>query len=199
MELLKTASIALLFFINSIVAGALGIFHFAQPYVGPNDKTTATTTQFIRTGAQPTATTTANSEVPCDSNPRHNFCRKNTKSVYSEGHLMVGADPGTFVVLGANGNYGKDANNVYWIIEGEEGPEAHTVVGADPKTFQVLSEDEMYAKDAHNVYWAGYLIVGADPETFINVACGTDGCVVDARDKGHTYLTGQVVQEIPRP
>jgi hypothetical protein len=51
-------------------------------------------------------------------------------------------------VLGETGNYGKDDNNVYWIIEGEEGPEPHAVIGADPNTFMVLPDNEFCAKDA---------------------------------------------------
>jgi DKNYY family len=157
----------------------------------------STTTKAATTPATffPTASDyPASSTVPCDSDPDHFTCTKDSRRVYSDSYIIVGADPSTFEVLGQWGNYGKDAKNVYWIIEGEEGPEPHQVLGADPRTFQVLSADEMYAKDANNVYWAGYPVLGADSATFSAVVCVTDNCLIDAKDKNHSYSDGQIQQ-----
>jgi hypothetical protein len=207
MNTLQIVTSTFLIFTN-LLAAMLGLFHLPRHYIAPIAQTSSTLSRLrdvpttTQIGAQDfpvAAGLSASATTPCDSDPNHNFCRKDSRFVYSEGYLIVGADPTTFVVLGADGNYGKDSKTVYWIIEGEEGPEPHAVIGANTTTFQILRGDEMYAKDDNNAYWSGYRIVGADSATLTSVVCATDGCEVDARDKGHTYLAGRIVATTSQP
>jgi len=194
--------------IASATLGLIYFFHFPQHPVVPTNQASSTISQSIGTATTTDQTQaeiyrqedfplaeniSVSSTTPCDQNPNHISCRKNSQNVYGDGYLIVGADPEAFVVLGVVGNYGKDNNNVYWIIEGEEGPEPHAVIGADPRTFTVLPW-EMYAKDTNNVYWSGYKIAGADVASFIGIPCEPDKCTVDAQDKNHKYLAGETAQ-----
>lgn len=208
MNILQKSVSALAVLITFFTLGLLGLLHVSQRATIPiNPASNARPQSIATTPASKVQSNTeqqrtfpvadnvsASSTIPCDSDPNHGFCRKDFKHVYSEGYVIVGADPSTFIVLGADGNYGKDHNNVYWIVEGEEGPEPHAVLGADPKTFEALPKHEVYAKDAANVYWSGYTVDGADAATFSGVACSPDGCQVDARDREHAYLAGRIIE-----
>ena len=207
MTFLRTAAFVLVVLITSLTLGIVGLLHFLQRPITKTGQALSTLSTLMGTTATTSVKTdihqqdyfplaqniSASSTIPCDSNPYHISCRKNSQAVFSDGYLIVGADPGTFVVMGAAGNYGKDNNDVYWIIEGEEGPEPHAIIGADPRTFTILP-GEMYAKDNSNVYWSGYKLSGADPASFTSVPCGPDECTVDARDNNHEYLAGEIVQ-----
>jgi DKNYY family len=203
MNILQTAASALMLFV-SFTLGALGLLHFQHHASAPPPRgsstssigtiTSETQADINRQGYFPLADNiSANSTIPCDSNPTHISCRKTSQHVYGDGYLIVGADPATFRVLGVVGNYGEDKSSVYWIIEGEEGPEPHAVIDADPKSFKVLP-GEMYAKDANSVYWSGYTVPGADTVSFTSAPCAPDECTVDAQDKHYKYLTGVMVR-----
>lgn len=76
--------------------------------------------------------------------------------VYYMGSVILGADPKTFVPIGAD--YAKDAVHVYFATS--------TVTGADPETIQMI-DDYSLAKDKNHVYRFGKVIPGANPATFV--------------------------------
>jgi DKNYY family len=132
--------------------------------------------------------------------------------------IIPGADPRTFVTLdhhGYGGGYARDAHTVYWGDTAVQDADPKTfqsmapygkdhrtvylegkqIAGADPATFVFVLDTSTgsgsgYAKDAHTVYYEWDRIPGADPATF---AADTNSNTVDARDKNHTYLSGQLV------
>lgn len=76
--------------------------------------------------------------------------------VYWEGNIIVGADPHTFITLGATG-YGKDAAHVFYA--------GTPVQGANAATFRVVPYTETYcgltacpvdASDGATMYWRGH-------------------------------------------
>jgi hypothetical protein len=183
MAFLQTVIVALLLLINSIIAGTLGLLHLAQSTSIIKHKTIV-------------ASTTEQLLAPisvCDS--KFVLCVGGLPKVYVSGYFLSDADPQTFEAL--DNYYGKDSSHIYWIIEGEEGPEPHEIVDADPQTFTPILGHEAFAKDKNHVYWLGYLISDADPATFSVVyplqQCGPR-CWFDSQDKNHKYLEGQAVK-----
>ncbi len=59
--------------------------------------------------------------------------------------------------IGNFSNYKKDENHVYYGTD--------EIPNSDPKTFEIINET--FAKDKGQVYSKGYIIVGADPNTFV--------------------------------
>lgn len=132
--------------------------------------------------------------VPCDSNPNHKACTKDSQHVYGDvGALLSGADPNTFVVLGGKGFYARDTSRVYWMVEAEEGPGPHQIPGADAQSFAVIPVIETYAKDKNHVYWEGEIfapVPDVDPASFVSYRDGEEcgpSCTYFARDKNHLY------------
>lgn len=136
--------------------------------------------------------TSSSSREPCDSNPNHNACKKDSQHVYGDvGTVLLGADPKTFVVLGEEGLYGRDTSHVYWMVQAEEGPNPHQIPDADAASFAVIPVIETYAKDKNHVYWEGEVFApmpDVDPATFVSYSggCGPS-CEYFARDKNHLY------------
>ena len=133
--------------------------------------------------------------------------------------VIRGADPSTFVTLDQDsyyGGYARDASTVYFGATAVRGAdvksfqsmapygkdlravylEGKRIDGADPATFVFLSATDGggalgYAKDAHAVYYEWNRMPNADPATFV---VDSDSDTVDARDKKHQYLGGQIVK-----
>ena len=149
--------------------------------------TTSLTTRSLHDGTSTTTNTIA-SQLPTLATLQSSYPAvfKNTNS-------------NSFIAL--NEDYGKDANHVYWLAEGDPGPMPHVVAGADPKTFKVFSESttstssdirilySSFGKDKNNLYQNGYTfdIASVDPATFVPLP----GAPYNGyfKDKNHVYLT----------
>ncbi len=110
--------------------------------------------------------------------------------VYYAGERIIGVDPNTFAMISspaeigqANGKsspvlskfYMHDLNNV--IYEGKILPSANVGSFKPISTGVYLQE---YGKDKNNVYYRNFLIIGADPETFISLTHQVyEGCAPD--------------------
>jgi hypothetical protein len=151
------------------------------------------TTQTIATNSA-TSTTISNSvreNIPILSTGKPSDISKDTNHVYDSGYpgydsVFANAEPKTFAVL--NEYYGKDVKNVYWLIEGEEGPIPHQISGADAQSFTVFpSPHDLAAKDRNYIYENGYPIteVTFDPSTFSFIATSSDAIYV--KDKNGVY------------
>lgn len=131
----------------------------------------------------------------------HGQVAADKNNVYLEGQESS-LDPGTLVVL--NWNYVKDAKSVYYDDPSSASSTYYRAIGwrpitgADANTFSILPSVNQwdvpsYAKDANNVYANGNVLVGADPTTFQTIVNSTHSGI-DAQDKNHKYLNGQIVQ-----
>lgn len=192
---------AVLLFLSMTFTNVLSLVHL-NPNSSPSDRKISSATI-----TSPTATSTVEREifssqqampsdisrkVKCDSNPA-SFCFKDSQHVYGDGFLLPGANPKTFVVLGENGNYGKDDSHVYWIVVGEEGPDPHQLVGADTSSFVVFpSPFDYFAKDKNYVYsYGGIPIteVQLDPSSFSFIERGEP---FYAKDKNGVFFCSPV-------
>ncbi|OGC93649.1 hypothetical protein A2389_03295 [Candidatus Adlerbacteria bacterium RIFOXYB1_FULL_48_10] len=110
------------------------------------------------------------------------YWAKDKDRVYSDGNVIVGADPATFELIDVEYEYyGRDATQVF-TYDG-------VIKGAEPETFVPLQYG--YAKDAKNVYYNMELMSDADVSTF--TVSGYDLDVpYDAQDKNHTYSSGKI-------
>jgi len=107
---------------------------------------------------------------------------KDSKKVFINGSEIVGADPGTFVLIGTDpGLYGysKDKDKVY--------VDNSSVKNADPNSFKVLGG--CYGLDYRAVYCDRNEIEGADAKTF-SVIDSKRGI---AKDKNGFFLRGERV------
>ncbi len=98
--------------------------------------------------------------------------------VYSNDHLIPGADAKSFKVL-TDSAYAMDTHAVYY--------DGTPLVGANPSSFALIS-DTSYSKDDHTVFYQGSPIV-ADASTFktLTTDCGCSGF---ATDKSAVYYEG---------
>ena len=114
---------------------------------------------------------------------------KDDKNVFLNfGQKMENVDVGTFEVMGENGAYGKDKNNVYFLGE--------KINGADAKSFKVILEPsdlvQMYSKDKSNVFIGGRKIKEADVKTFERLF----GTVYYSKDKNNLYYQEEKIDKI---
>lgn len=159
MKYLQQLVVGLILFLNTALSGLLG-----HPLT-----TTATSLQSSVISGATTSRTYPPGVKPCKSLPGLNAddvtCTIKKGHVFADDYYVLDkADPATFVSIGYY--YGKDAAHVYWIHEGEEGPEPHEIVGADSKTFEVIPGTAMYARDARHVYYLGDFVKNANPASF---------------------------------
>lgn len=127
---------------------------------------------------------------------KYSIYAKDKYGAYCNSKLLRNSDPATFTVLVSNLDLARDSNNVYLgcDINNDLDPDTYKKLehpysvdvdsvfiapnypglpqlrkfGANPETFEVITESyqNYFSKDDKNVYYLGYIIEGADPESF---------------------------------
>lgn len=114
----------------------------------------------------------------------HYLLAKDKNHVFYQGKIIESLDANTFEVL--DGSYFRDINSIYVRHQETFTPLANS----DPCSFVIIDYRDQYqwggyAKDKYQVYYRGYIVEGADPDTF-QVKERKDG-IGGAFDKNYEY------------
>ncbi len=129
------------------------------------------------------------------------------KYSFNDARKVIGADIDTFEVLGDQGLFAKDKNNVYkdWKIIERADPVTFKIIDSvysrdknyifahtspveyiDVNTFEIIKGD--YQKDRYNIYWQTKPLEGADLNSFRVI-----GFAMYAKDKNYVYWNGRLI------
>ena len=122
---------------------------------------------------------------------------KDKNSVFYQGKVIEGADPGSFQILSGYGvvvadynSYAKDKNHLYY--------QGAIFSGVDPSTFTRIGSTN-FMKTQNAVYAnTDTIIPGADPQSFVVIANGlNDGYAKDSYSVWHFAVLGSGPKKIP--
>lgn len=105
---------------------------------------------------------------------------RDREHVYINGHLLQGADAGSFQLLDRPG-FSKDRDRVY---------QHDQPISEDPANFTFLGSD--LSRDSVNVYWTGGSVLSRDPENFVIIA--DEDHYLFAKDGGTVFVNGNTIE-----
>ena len=108
------------------------------------------------------------------------YARDNER-VFINGHLLQGADAGSFQLLDRPG-FSKDADRVY---------QHDHPISTDPDNFELL--DSGLAKDSTGVYWSDGSVLSDDPENFAIISDVNH--YLFAEDRSRVYVNGKPITD----
>lgn len=106
---------------------------------------------------------------------------RDREHVYINGHLLQGADAGSFQLLDRPG-FSKDRDRVY---------QHDQPISEDPANFTFLGSD--LARDSVNVYWTDGSVLSGDPQHFEIIA--DEDHYLFAKDGDTVFVNGNVIED----